>query len=443
MATSSAPEGVFSFLDTDLYKLTMQCAVLKYYSGVDVEYTFTNRTPGMRLNRQAFKWLEEQVAKLANISLSSRELRYLRKHCPFLTENYLVYLQSFQLQPKEQVKLSFHPTDGEFGDVKILVEGKWVETILYEVPLLALTSEAYFKFIDKDWTHDGQEEKAYDKGVTLIKSGCVFSDFGSRRRRDFETQSRVVKGLARASKEIEGPGKLSGSSNVYMAMENGIPPVGTVAHEWYMGIAAISDKYETANEMAMKFWLETFGKGVLGIALTDTFGTSNFLEAFKNPTHRRRMSIATADAFTNTGPQPSYAEVFTGIRQDSGDPKQYIKQASDFYDAHGFKKQAIVFSDALNVDRCIEYRELALSHGFTPSFGIGTFFTNDFTLKSDPSTKSKPLNIVIKLSKASGSPAIKLSDDIGKNTGHEKKVEEVKLRLGYTDRSWISETQRW
>jgi nicotinate phosphoribosyltransferase len=32
--TSETPDGVFSLLDTDLYKLTMQCAVLKYFPDI-------------------------------------------------------------------------------------------------------------------------------------------------------------------------------------------------------------------------------------------------------------------------------------------------------------------------------------------------------------------------------------------------------------------------
>src|ERR1700744_2819299 len=151
MAQSSLPEGVFSFLDTDLYKLTMQCAVLKYFPSVDVEYKFTNRTPHMRLNREAFEWLEEQVRKLGNIRLELQELQFLRNHCPYLSADYLDYLQQFQLRPEEQVHLKFNQVDGSpDGDLDITVAGLWVETMFYEIPLLALTSEAYFKFIDKD-----------------------------------------------------------------------------------------------------------------------------------------------------------------------------------------------------------------------------------------------------------------------------------------------------
>lgn len=56
------PEGVNSFLDTDLYKLTMQCAVLKYYPDVPVTYAFTNRTPEKKLSRKAFSWLCDQIS---------------------------------------------------------------------------------------------------------------------------------------------------------------------------------------------------------------------------------------------------------------------------------------------------------------------------------------------------------------------------------------------
>lgn len=444
------PEGVFSFLDTDLYKLTMQCAVLKYFPSVDVEYKFTNRTPQMRLNQQAYAWLKEQISKLANITLAQQELEYLRKHCQYLSSDYLEYLQNFRLQPANQVRLKFAPVDEAQGDLDVTIAGRWVETILYEIPILALTSEAYFKFVDQDWEHAGQEEKAYAKGVQLLRAGCVVSEFGTRRRRDFHTQDLVVQGLVRASKEKELPGKLTGTSNVYFAMKYSIPPVGTVAHEWYMGIAALSNDYEHANEHGLRYWLDCFGKGVLGIALTDTFGTTDFFKSFHKPIPARTSASQDASmAYSDENPpalnQPSYADVFAGIRQDSGDPKEYVKLASDFYKSIGVSGKSIVFSDSLNVEKCLEYKAIAESYGFKPSFGVGTFFTNDFQCKSDPRRKSQPLNIVIKLSQAGGRPAIKISDNVGKNTGDSETVQDVKRRLGYTEKEWNEgdEATRW
>ena len=62
--SSPFPEGVISFLDTDLYKLTMQCAVLKYFPDVQVTYAFKNRTPEKKLSREAFRWLQIQINSL-------------------------------------------------------------------------------------------------------------------------------------------------------------------------------------------------------------------------------------------------------------------------------------------------------------------------------------------------------------------------------------------
>lgn len=443
MTDFKSPEGVFSFLDTDLYKLTMQCAVLKHFPATEVEYKFTNRTPEMRLNREAFSWLQEQVEKLGRITLTQQELDFLRNNCPYLTTEYLDFLKKFRLKPNEQIALTFTPIDDTYGDLDIVTSGLWVDTILYEIPLLALTSEAYFKFVDTDWSHEGQEENAYQKGVRLLEGGCLVSEFGSRRRRDFKTQDLIVQGLVRASKETSLPGKITGTSNVFFAMKHGIAPVGTVAHEWFMGIAALTGDYEKANVQGLQYWLDCYGKGVLGIALTDTFGTSDFFKAFNTP-------IAKTASASNGRPEngtkvPTYAEVFTGIRQDSGDPKDYVKQASEFFQSVGISGKTIVFSDSLDVEKCLEYKQVAESYGFKPSFGVGTFFTNDFKRKSDGRTKSKPLNIVIKLSKAGGKHAIKISDNIGKNTGNAETVEEVKRRLGYTEKQWSEgdEARRW
>lgn len=73
-----------------------------------------------------------------------------------------------------------------------------------------------------------------------------------------------------------------------------------------------------------------------------------------------------------------------------------------------------------------------------------SYFLDDFTNKSN-GEKSKPLNIVIKISTANGSPAVKLSDNLGKNTGDSKKVAWVKKTLGYTEHEWEEgdESNRW
>ncbi|KAH6695075.1 nicotinate phosphoribosyltransferase [Plectosphaerella plurivora] len=452
-SSSPYPEGVISFLDTDLYKLTMQCAVMKFFKDIPVTYAFTNRTPEKQLSRAGFNWLEEQIRKLGNISLTDEEYLFLKKHCTYLTDDYLAFLKEFRLHPREQVTLTFNTagadtgSDTDVGDINIEIKGKWSETILYEIPMLALTSEAYFRFVDNDWSYEGQEEKAFAKGTQLLEAGCTFSEFGTRRRRDYHTQALVFRGLVKASKEAAAKGfsgKLTGTSNVHLAMRFGIPPVGTVAHEWFMGIAAIQDDYKNATEAALRYWVGAFG-GKLGIALTDTFGTRDFLNAFSRPVTNLEGHTLSAEAVNADGTPKTYAELFTGIRQDSGNPADYVEMLRKYYESQQVKdKKTIVFSDSLNIERCLEYKKISEDAGFVPTFGVGTFLTNDFTRLKDGS-KSVPLNIVIKLSSAAGRPAVKISDNSGKNTGDKATVERVKSELGYVEKEWQGgdETSRW
>lgn len=408
----------------------------------------------MKLTRAAYKWLQEQIRRLGNIAVTEDEVQWLEKTCPYFRKEYLEFLKGFKLRPDKQVELRFTAENGGEGedvpgDISLETRGLWVETILYEIPLLALVSEAYFKFVDRDWNHDGQVLKAKHKGHELLENGCIFSEFGSRRRRDYKTHELVIQGLVEASTDAQmngkgWRGKFTGTSNVHFAMKYGIQPIGTVAHEWFMAIAAITQDYANANEMAMQYWTATFGRGVLAVALTDTFGTPAFLKAFKKPA----VKSGTTDA-VDSSKDPTYAQVFTGVRQDSGDPLEYLKVMKDFYTSQSITdKKVIVFSDSLNVEKCIQYKTATEAANLAPSFGVGTFFTNDFRRASSAgrsAEKSVPLNIVIKLSEAEGRPAIKLSDNKGKNMGDSELVRKVKEVVGYEEREWREgdEAHRW
>ena len=380
-----------SLLDNDLYKYTQQNAVLELFPDAQVEYRFKNRGK-QRFNEQFLIALKKGIKGMSLLRLKDHEYEWLKENCPYLKRWYLEYLKNYQFNP-DQVEVSLDNTN----DLVLNIKGLWCETILYEVPLMAMISEIYFEKCDKNWNYEGQEEKINKNFTKLLKNSCSYADFGTRRRRSFQTQDLVVKNFTRLQKESKvKTWGFKGTSNVHLAMKYGVKPIGTVSHEFFMGISVL-EGLRHANYFAMYNWAKIFGTS-LGIILTDTYKVDNFLKNF----NRR------------------FAMLFEGTRHDSGDWKEFTDKIIQHYKNLKINPlhKIIVFSDGLNVDKAIGINNYC-KNKIQCSFGIGTYFTNSFS-------DSSALNMVIKMWSCEGIPVVKLSDSPGKETGDEDSIRVAK-----------------
>jgi nicotinate phosphoribosyltransferase len=379
-----------SILDTDLYKLSMQFFVLQHYNEVDVEYTFNNRNTSMTFTKNAVKEIKKQIRMMSTLSLTDDEYDWMKEKLYFLPVQYRQYLAAYRFNPN-QIFISL-----KNKQLVLKVKGKWRETILWEVPLMAIISEVYFKKVDRDWSMKGQKLLVNQKAKKLNDISAFFTDFGTRRRRNFKTQDLVVS-------EMKKYDFFAGTSNCYLAKKHNVKALGTCAHEAISGVAALTS-LNHPNKEFMDRWTMTY-KGSLGTMLPDTFGLESFLKDFSL----------------------EKAKLWDGVRHDSGDPFIFTDKTIEHYKNLGIDpmSKVIIFSNALDVDTVIRLKEYCRGK-IKCSFGIGTHFTSDFYKKSDGITKSSPMNMVIKMTMANGIPVVKLSDDPGKAIGDEKMVDIMK-----------------
>src|SRR3982751_2500967 len=126
-----------SILDNDFYKFTMQQCVVKLFPKAKARYQFINR--GRHVFPPGFaEMLRVSVDAMKDLQLTADEKNWLCATCPYLDPVYLDFLQGYRYDPSEVVITQ------EGGEVKVLVEGYWYRTILWEVPLLCLISENFY-----------------------------------------------------------------------------------------------------------------------------------------------------------------------------------------------------------------------------------------------------------------------------------------------------------
>jgi nicotinate phosphoribosyltransferase len=369
---------VQNLLDTDFYKLSMMQAVLHNYPNAEVEWEFRCRNEEDL--RAYLDPLREQVEQLAELSFSPQDLAFLER-IPFFKPDFIRFLGLFRFNPN-YVQLGV-----ENGEFYLRLQGPWLHVILFEVPLLATISEVRNRHRYPGTSLSAVRERLQDKFDWLRKeasaeelAGFKMADFGTRRRFSYPVQEAVVRDLRDGF-----PGHFVGTSNVHLARELGVKPLGTMAHEWLMAHQQLGPRLIDSQAAALDGWVREY-RGHLGIALTDCITMDAFLADF--------------DLY--------FAKLFDGLRHDSGEPLEWAEKAIRHYEQLGIDPQTktLVFSDGLNLPRALEiYR--ALRERIDVSFGIGTHFTCDV-----PGVQ--PMNIVLKMTACNGHPVAKISDAPGK-----------------------------
>lgn len=368
-----------SLLDTDLYKFTMMQAVLHQFPGARVEYRFKCRNPGIQL-APFVEEIRAEIRALCTLHFTEEEIAYLGR-LRFIKSDFLDFLGLFHLNEK-YIQITPEPD----GQIQIRIEGPWLHTIPFEIPVLAIVNEVYFRNMQP--RPDIEEGKRrLDVKIDLLKAddlaGCKIADYGTRRRFSKAWHKQLLEHM-RDRLNTGGREQLAGTSNVLYAKELDLTPLGTMAHEYLQACQALGPRLRDSQIFGLESWAREY-RGDLGIALSDVYGVNAFLRDF--------------DMY--------FCKLFDGARHDSGDPFRWGEQLIAHYEAHRIdpRTKTLIFSDALTIPRVIElYRRF---HGRCRlAFGVGTNLTNDLGYE--------PLQVVLKMVRCNGQPVAKVSDDPAK-----------------------------
>jgi nicotinate phosphoribosyltransferase len=357
-----------------------------HFPSTEIEYEFKCRNKGIDFLPYVDE-IQEEIRNLCHLKFTKEDLEYLGS-IRFLKKDYVNFLKHFQLD-EGQVHISKKLQNG----FELKINGPWWQSIFFEVPVLSIINEVYFK-------NTTDVEKSFEEGMRRLTNKIhivedlnrlnngynffKFGDFGTRRRYSREWQQKIIQ---ETLKRI--PHNFTGTSNVFFAKEFGVKYLGTMAHEYLMICQAIV-RLADSQKFAFETWMKEY-RGDLGIALSDVVGMDAFLRDF--------------DLF--------FAKLFDGARHDSGDPYAWCNKLINHYEKLRINPmiKTALFSDGLTFPSAIAIA-LEYKNRIQTAFGIGTNYTND--------VGAVPLNIVIKATRckpdynSDWQDVAKISDSPGK-----------------------------
>jgi nicotinate phosphoribosyltransferase len=371
---------ITSLLDTDLYKFTMMQAVLHQFPGAQVSYKFKCRTPGVKLAPYVDD-IRAEIRSLCKLQFTEQELAWVRA-LRFIKSDFVDFLGLFRLNEK-YIDVVTLPN----GEIDVRIQGPWLHTILFEIPVLAIVNEVYFRHTQPVPNYLEGRQRLDTKIAQLQEADLgdlKIADYGTRRRFSKAWHEEVLRVLtSRLGSGLTG--RFAGTSNALFAMKLGLTPLGTMAHEYLQACQALGPRLRDSQVFGFETWAREY-RGDLGIALSDVYGIEPFLRDF--------------DMY--------FCKLFDGARPDSGDPFTWGERMIEHYKSNRVDPltKILIFSDGLTVPRTIELYQRFRGR-CQLAFGIGTNLTNDLGYE--------PLQIVIKMVECNGQPVAKLSDTPSKN----------------------------
>ena len=378
------PPIIISLLETDAYKLNMQAIVHKKHNTAMTRWAFRCRNNDVVFTSEMVEEIMAQIDHFCALVFKQDEREWLSNNFPWLGDAYINFLKYWK-PDRSQITIN-EPWHQKYNECGLTIEanGTWLDTMMYEIPILAIVNEVYFAIKFGERALDMEFKNISRFRFSQIVDGKydigTFSEFGLRRRYSGEMQDWLVHLLT--SCNVKG---FVGTSNVYLAKKYGIKAIGTQAHEFFMayqGLHHLNPAY--SNKFALEDWSEFYGTK-LGIALTDTIGTNVFLCDFGE----------------------RLATLFSGVRHDSGDPIEWGEKMIAHYKKLGIDPmtKTLLFSDSLDIPKAANLYAYFKDKAKV-AFGIGTAFTCPF--HDDP--EKHPLNIVMKMVECNGAPVAKISN---------------------------------
>lgn len=382
---------------TDTYKVSMAYVIYHYFRTYRTGWSakirnLVDHAPAMSPAKM-IEWvdaIQKELEELGKLRWTEEEIAFIQKKMPWVMIDggeFIDYLRNYQVRPSDiNVYL-------ENNELKIETDPKvsWLQSTFYEIYVLAIVNETAFRiFYEYPKLIQSHKENTDKKIADLLAGKYVLgaiSEFGLRRELSEEAQDYVISKFVQNKEALLKAGtNFVGTSNIYMAMKYNVTPIGTMAHEFIMGVGQgdLSLNPAYSNKFAMEYWTKAYGV-LNGTYLTDTI---------TDPLCKLDMNY-------------KFASSFNGVRHDSGDPFEWGESWIEHYQKLGIdpKTKMLLFSDSLNFEKADAIYK-RFNGRIKVAFGIGTYLSND--------TFVKPFNMVMKMTTCNGHPVAKVSNDPGK-----------------------------